>query len=103
MEVMGRVGVRDWVEEQRRLKWKWAGHVARRLDNRWTNKVLFWQPAGQRQQGRPQTRWEDTIKQFLSARFQDGIDTQTWTELAQDRAGWGLWEADFASMAGRGG
>ena len=33
---MDRAGIPDWVQEQRRRKWRWVGHVARRDDGRWT-------------------------------------------------------------------
>ena len=29
-----KAGVEDWVKQQRRRKWSWAGHVARRTDGR---------------------------------------------------------------------
>eukprot|EP00973_Karenia_brevis_P036586 5043515-Karenia_brevis.AAC.1 len=32
-----KAGIEDWVVLQRRWKWRWAGHVARRPDNRWSN------------------------------------------------------------------
>ncbi|KAI8433669.1 hypothetical protein MSG28_015667 [Choristoneura fumiferana] len=27
-----------------KLKWQWAGHIARRTDNRWGREVLEWRP-----------------------------------------------------------
>lgn len=42
-----------------KLKWKWAGHVARLKDQRWTKKVTFWKgPPGKKNRGRPLTHWE---------------------------------------------
>ncbi|KOB71517.1 Endonuclease-reverse transcriptase [Operophtera brumata] len=36
------------------LKWKWAGHIARVKDNRWSERVLHWWPRdGKRERGRP--------------------------------------------------
>jgi len=32
--------VRDWVQEQRKRKWRWAGHIMRMHDGRWTRQVL---------------------------------------------------------------
>eukprot|EP00973_Karenia_brevis_P085151 11818440-Karenia_brevis.AAC.1 len=47
-------GVCDWVEEQKRRKWRLAGHTARRDDARWSWKLLSWLPAeGKRSLGRP--------------------------------------------------
>ena len=38
--------VPDWVEEVSRRKFRWAGHVARRTDARWTRVFLEWSVAG---------------------------------------------------------
>ena len=44
------------------LKWKWAGHVARYSDDRWTSEVTKWKgPQGTRSRGRPHARWQDEI------------------------------------------
>ena len=32
LKAMEKVGVPDWSDEQRRRLWRWAGHVARRMD-----------------------------------------------------------------------
>ncbi|CAH2217156.1 jg22848 [Pararge aegeria aegeria] len=46
-----------------KAKWKWAGHVARLTDNRWTLRLTKWPgPTGNRARGRPHYRWEDDIK-----------------------------------------
>ena len=56
--------VPDWVEEQRRRKWRWAGHLMRRSDGRWSTKILQWAPVtGQRSVGHPARRWADCIDQ----------------------------------------
>ena len=34
----------DIVEYILKQKWKWAGHVARMKDNRWTKRFTEWQP-----------------------------------------------------------
>lgn len=35
----------------KKLKWKWAGHVARLKDERWTSRVTTWKgPIGKRRQ-----------------------------------------------------
>ena len=34
-----RAGIDDWVVAQRRRKFKWAGHVARRTDGRWCTLI----------------------------------------------------------------
>ena len=80
----------DWVQEQRRRKWRWAGHVARRRDGRWTRWMLGWQPVrGFRAPGRPVTRWEDSLVNFMRGRG------QSWLELAEDREASGALEDDY--------
>ena len=40
--------------------WKWAGHIARMKDNRWTKRCTEWQPRREkRSRGRPSRRWQD--------------------------------------------
>lgn len=72
--------VRDVMETVKDLKWKWAGHVARISDNRWTRKVTEWIPLEcARKRGRPYTRWDDEIRQRLGP---------TWMRVARDRKSW---------------
>ena len=82
--------VSDWVTEQRRRKWRWAGHVARRTDGRWTTWMLDWQPpGGRRAPGRPVARWEDAIVSFMQGRGR-------WAAVAQDRDCWSGLEDEFS-------
>ena len=61
-------------------KWKWAGHVARLNDNRWTKRITDWQPRyGKRSRGRQMKRWRDDIVQMK------GI---TWGRDARQRDDW---------------
>ena len=86
-----KANVVDWVEEQRRRKWRWAGHVARRADLRWSKAMLDWEPvAGERRWGRPITRWEDSLVRFAKSQ---GVD---WRQCAQDRERWSSLEEEFA-------
>ena len=43
-ELRRRTGLKDVVTEAKHLKWKWAGHVIRRSDNRWSHKTTLWIP-----------------------------------------------------------
>ena len=44
----------DAVQFCMKLKWNWAGHIARRQDGRWTKRLTEWTPRnGQRGRGRP--------------------------------------------------
>ncbi|GBP23084.1 Craniofacial development protein 2 [Eumeta japonica] len=63
-----------------KLKWKWAGHIARLTDQRWTSRVTRWTgPPGKRRPGRPPSRWEDDIKRTAGT---------NWRLVAQDRDKW---------------
>ena len=68
-----------------KLKWEWAGHVARK-HNSWCKRILEWRPWDQtRPRGRPQMRWKDDIKKVAGS---------NWILTAQDRGKWrGLKEA----------
>ncbi|KAJ1358805.1 hypothetical protein KIN20_017327 [Parelaphostrongylus tenuis] len=52
--------IRDAVLHARISKIRWAGHVMRFNDNRWTRAVTDWIPRDvKRSKGRPLTRWSD--------------------------------------------
>ncbi|CAH2259080.1 jg17259 [Pararge aegeria aegeria] len=71
-EIRRRTRVTDILVAQRvaKLKWKWAGHIARRTDGRWGSKVLEWRPrTGKRSVGRPPIRWTDDIKRVAGSRW----------------------------------
>ncbi|KAK6726734.1 hypothetical protein RB195_004823 [Necator americanus] len=41
---------------------RWAGHIMRRIDDRWTKRTLEWTPRdAKRPRGRPPTRWGDVF------------------------------------------
>jgi hypothetical protein len=63
----------------------WAGHVARRGEERGVHRVLVGKPEGKRPLGRPRRRWEDNIKIDVQG---VGGSHGDWMELAQDRDGW---------------
>ena len=74
-----------------RLKWRWAGHVARRTDGRWSTAMLDWEPIkGARRPGRPMTRWVNLLVKFAQEK---GF---IWRELAQERDEWDQEEKDFS-------
>ena len=58
-------------------KWRWAGHIARMKDNRWTKRCTEWQPKrGKRSRVRPCRRLQDDITR------KEGT---TWNRKAIDR------------------
>ena len=69
--------VDDILKVMTNTKWKWAGHVARMNDNRWTVRCTEWHVRnGERSRGRPRRRWHDDIQQWQGA---------TWSRKARDR------------------
>ena len=79
-EIRKRTRVQDIVHFVLKQKWKWAGHVARLDDNRWTQRVTEWQPReGRRSRGRQRKRWRDDLVQLKGV---------TWRHDAQHRQRW---------------
>ena len=84
-------GVEDWVAAQRRRYWRWAGHVARCNDGRWTQKLMKWTPQyGYRHRGHPLKRWTDDLDTFsLPGDFtrwvDDGCATESFMEEYRER------------------
>ncbi|CAH2242620.1 jg8457 [Pararge aegeria aegeria] len=79
-EIRRRTRVTDIAQRVAKLKWQWAGHIARRTDGRGGLKVLEWRPrTGKCSVGRAQTRWTDDIRRVAGSR---------WRQAAQDRALW---------------
>jgi len=93
---MKKACVAEWVEEQRRRKWRMAGKVARCSDNRWTKQILEWKPVGRRRPGRPNARWADQIANFVQEKLPDLDSKDDWFILAQDEDGWETWTEEFA-------
>jgi hypothetical protein len=79
-DIRKQTGTIDMVRNVLKLKWKWAGHLARTQDNRWTKRCTEWQPRkGKRSRGRPPTRWRDDITRTGGT---------TWMRTARDRKSW---------------
>ena len=70
-------GVTDIIRSIRESKHRCAKHVARRHDNRWTNRVTEWIPRGYKTPGSlPRTRWWDDLIRYVGP---------TWSHVAKDR------------------
>ncbi|EYB85833.1 hypothetical protein Y032_0290g1548 [Ancylostoma ceylanicum] len=83
--------VADALEYANKSKHRWAGHVMRRTDDRWSRAVIEWYPRGkERPLGRPPTRWSDS----LSFRYNITDDRKKclvhWSTRAQNRNDWKL-------------
>ena len=74
-----RTRVTDIFQYVTNTKWKWAGHITRMKDDRWTIRSIEWQTEGARSVGRPKHRWRDDIV------GQQGV---VWTRIAKDRERW---------------
>ena len=68
------------VIKSRRMRW--AGHVARMVEERGVYRVLVEKPEGRRPLGRPRRRWADNIRMDLQ---EVGCVYMDWIGLAQDR------------------
>jgi len=64
---------------------RWAGHVARMVEEREVYRVLVGKPEGRRPLGRPGRRWVDNIRMDL---HEVGCEYLDWIGLAQDRDRW---------------
>ena len=71
------------VIKSRRMRW--AGHVARMVEERGAYRVLVGKPEGKRPLGRHRRRWVDNIRMDLQ---EMGCGYVDWIGLAQDRDRW---------------
>ena len=80
--------VADIMHSIRRKKWRWAGHLARTSDNRWTKRVTEWKPwLGSRHRGRQKLRWSDELTKFIGIKWiataHDHDDRHLWHQLGE--------------------
>jgi hypothetical protein len=74
----------DVMERIASLKWSWAGHIARRTDERWTKKIMNWRPPKTRPRGRPPERWTDGIRKMAGTNWQQvAMDRSKWKEIGE--------------------
>jgi len=71
------------VIKSRRMRW--AGHVARKGEERGVYRVLVGKPKGRRPLGRPRRRWADNTRTDLQ---EVGCVYMDWIGQAQDRDRW---------------
>ena len=94
LDASKKIGLPDWADEQRRRIFRWAGHVARRNDGRWTKQTLYWTPSGHRKPGHPRRRFEDVLQEH----FKFYHPKESWTRRAQDRDEWKREEEKFTNF-----
>lgn len=87
-EIRSKTKLIDAVDHVLKMKWHWAGHVARMSDEtRWTKILTFWKPqVGKRKRGRQKRRWEDDIVSTAG---------KNWMEVALDRQKWKTLEKTY--------
>lgn len=74
-------GFKDIVKEILKRKWKWAGHIARSQDGRWTKEIMNWYPWGKRRKvGAPKLKWDGEMRKICG-----GV---TWQRVALQRQEW---------------
>ena len=89
--------VHDAVDRVNYSKHRWAGHIMRRFDNRWTRELTEWRPYNyKRPRGRPPMRWADSIR-FRCAQ-KTGNPYIPWQSLARNRVQWNAtWDSQLSN------
>ncbi|XP_073986750.1 uncharacterized protein [Rhodnius prolixus] len=78
----------DVVMTAKKMKWKWAGHLCRFEDERWTRTCLEWCPFDRkRRRGRQFLRWRDELK---------GVAGMDFSRKAKSREEWATMGEAFA-------
>ena len=62
---------------------RWAGHVARMKENELPKKILCTNPGGQRERGRPKSRWIDGVEEDTRK-----LGCRNWLTAVQDKSRW---------------
>ena len=76
-----KTGVIDITKEIKKKKSSWAGHIMRRQDNRWSQKLTTWTPRDRiRERKRPHLRWRDELDHFFR--------TVNWNQATIERKLW---------------
>ena len=76
------------MDEVRKRKWRWIGHVARRGDNHLVKEAINFKMEGRRRVGRPRETWARIAKKEFEGAT--GFNFEQVTDHAQDRRKWRL-------------
>ena len=79
-------GVRTWSDCCLKSYWRLATYVKLLPGQRWVQRLLAWQPAGRRSQGRPVNTWDLKLVQYCRWRH-----VGERTQAAQDKTTWLSW------------
>ena len=84
-EIRKRTKIIDVIEYTLKQNWKWALHIARMKDNRWTKLCTEWQPRKVKRSGGRQSRsWEDDIARKMGTTLnRKAIDKGQWKVLME--------------------
>ncbi|KAK6736808.1 hypothetical protein RB195_019480 [Necator americanus] len=100
-DLRGMFRLRDPADYISKAKHRWAGHIMRRIDDRWTKRTLEWIPRdAKRPRGRPPTRWGDVFAARMD-QLRAQLDTAqgprqrhsrslrtSWMTMAKERNEW---------------
>uniref|UniRef100_A0A914V545 Reverse transcriptase domain-containing protein n=1 Tax=Plectus sambesii TaxID=2011161 RepID=A0A914V545_9BILA len=88
-------GVKDPLQHVTKMKHRWACHVARRCDGRWSTTTVGWYPRDKKRPlsrppppppgGAPPTWWADSLATEYNIRDARGRTRVHWTTRARDR------------------
>lgn len=84
-DIRHRTKLTDTLKHALKMKWQWAGHIARYTDKRWTSLITKWSgPLGKRKKGRPKKRWVDDIIPFAGVNWMNTVKNKTqWKEMEE--------------------
>ncbi|KAK6726534.1 hypothetical protein RB195_004703 [Necator americanus] len=100
-DLRGMSRLRGPAEYVSKAKYRWAGHIMRRIDDRWTKRTLEWIPMdAKRPRGRPSMRWGDVFAARMG-QLRSQLDTAqgprqrhsrslrtSWMTMARERNEW---------------
>ena len=85
IQLYERTGCQSVVNEIKKRRFRWLGHVFRMDQNQIPKVALNWTPPGKRKRGRPKTTWRRTIQTELE---EMGLPMGQAQKIAQDRSKW---------------
>uniref|UniRef100_A0A0K0D471 Uncharacterized protein n=1 Tax=Angiostrongylus cantonensis TaxID=6313 RepID=A0A0K0D471_ANGCA len=102
-DLLQRSKIKDAVLYAKPSKIRWAGHVMRMNDNRWTRAVSDWIPRDDKRTAeRPQTRWSEFFTKSRKERYDVRRVSKTrrthWATLARDREKWRVYWRPLESL-----
>lgn len=84
-DLYARTGSQSIIDEIKRRRFRWLGHVLRMEEERIPKIALRWTPPGKRKRGRPKTTWRRTVMAELTEK---GITWGQAQHIARDRDRW---------------